>query len=132
LAVSFEHLAVANDNSKAAVLGRTLDDATDLFLRNDKSPSRKVHELDNRGSHFYLALYWAQALGDQTEDADLQAAFAPIAAELASNEESIVREMIDVQGPAADLGGYYLLDEEKTSAVMRPSSTFNAIIAKLG
>jgi isocitrate dehydrogenase len=132
LAVSFEHLAVANDNSKAAVLGRTLDDATDLFLRNDKSPSRKVHELDNRGSHFYLALYWAQALADQTEDADLQAAFAPIAAELASNEESIVREMIDVQGPAADLGGYYLLDEEKTSAVMRPSSTFNAIIAKLG
>jgi isocitrate dehydrogenase len=132
LAVSFEHLAVANDNSKAAVLGRTLDDATDLFLRNDKSPSRKVHELDNRGSHFYLALYWAQALADQTEEADLQAAFAPIAAELASNEESIVREMIDVQGPAADLGGYYLLDEEKTSAVMRPSSTFNAIIAKLG
>jgi isocitrate dehydrogenase len=132
LAVSFEHLAVANDNSKAAVLGRTLDDATDLFLRNDKSPSRKVHELDNRGSHFYLALYWAQALAEQTDDADLQAAFAPVAAELASNEESIVREMIDVQGPAADLGGYYLLDEEKTSAVMRPSSTFNAIIAKLG
>jgi isocitrate dehydrogenase len=132
LAVSLEHLAAANDNPKAALLGRTLDDATDLFLRNDKSPSRKVHELDNRGSHFYLALYWAQALAEQTDDADLQAAFAPVAAELASNEESIVREMIDVQGPAADLGGYYLLDEEKTSAVMRPSSTFNAIIAKLG
>jgi isocitrate dehydrogenase len=132
LAVSFEHLAATNDNPKAAVLGRTLDDATDLFLRNDKSPSRKVHELDNRGSHFYLALYWAQALAEQTDDADLQAAFAPVAAELASGEESIVREMIEVQGPPADLGGYYLIDEEKASAVMRPSSTFNAIIAKLG
>ena len=132
LAGSLEHLAAANDNPKAALLGRTLDDATDLFLRNDKSPSRKVHELDNRGSHFYLALYWAQALADQTEDADLQAAFAPIAAELASNEESIVREMIEVQGPPADLGGYYLVDEEKTSAVMRPSATFNAIIDSLG
>ena len=132
LAVSLEHLAAANDNPKAAVLGRTLDDATDLFLRNDKSPSRKVHELDNRGSHFYLALYWAQALAEQTDDADLQTAFAPIAAELASGEESIVREMIDVQGPPADLGGYYLVDEEKTSAVMRPSATFNAVIASLG
>ena len=132
LAVSFEHLAATNDNPKAAVLGRTLDDATDLFLRNDKSPSRKVNELDNRGSHFYLALYWAQALAEQTDDADLQAAFAPVAAELASGEESIVREMIEVQGPPADLGGYYLIDEEKASAVMRPSSTFNAIIAKLG
>jgi len=131
LAVSLEHFAAANDNPKAAVLGRTLDDATDLFLRNDKSPSRKVHELDNRGSHFYLALYWAQALADQTEDADLQAAFAPVAAELASGEESIVREMIDVQGPPADLGGYYLVDAGKTSAVMRPSATFNAIMGKL-
>ena len=131
LAVSFEHLAATNDNPKAAVLGRTLDDATDLFLRNDKSPSRKVHELDNRGSHFYLALYWAQALAEQTDDADLQAAFAPVAAELASGEESIVREMIDVQGPPADLGGYYLVDEEKTSVVMRPSATFNEIIGKL-
>jgi len=131
LAVSFEHLAVVNDNPKAAVLGHTLDDATDLFLRNDKSPSRKVHELDNRGSHFYLALYWAQALAEQTDDADLQAAFAPVAAELASGEESILREMIDVQGPPADLGGYYLVDEEKTSAVMRPSATFNGIIGKL-
>ncbi len=132
LAVSLEHLAAANDNPKAALLGRTLDDATDLFLRNDKSPSRKVHELDNRGSHFYLALYWAQALAEQTDDADLQAAFAPVAAELASGEESIVREMIEVQGPPADLGGYYLVDEEKTSAVMRPSATFNAIISSLG
>ena len=132
LAVSLEHLAAANDNPKAALLGRTLDDATDLFLRNDKSPSRKVHELDNRGSHFYLALYWAQTLASQTDDPDLQAAFAPIAAELGSNEDNIVCKMIDVQGPPADLGGYYLVDEEKTSAVMRPSSTFNAIIAKLG
>ena len=131
LAVSFEHLATTNDNLKAAVLGRTLDDATDLFLRHDKSPSRKVNELDNRGSHFYLALYWAQALAEQTDDADLQAAFAPVAAELVSNEESILREMIDVQGPPADLGGYYLVDEVKTSAVMRPSAIFNEIIGKL-
>jgi isocitrate dehydrogenase len=131
LAVSFEHLAGTNDNPKAAVLGRTLDDATDLFLRNDKSPSRKVNELDNRGSHFYLTLYWAQALTEQSDDSDLQAAFAPVAAELASGEESIVREMIEVQGPPADLGGYYLVDEEKTSALMRPSATFNEIIGKL-
>jgi isocitrate dehydrogenase len=131
-AVSYEHLATANNNPKAAVLGKTLDEATEKFLQNDKSPSRKVGELDNRGSHFYLATYWAEALAAQTEDADLQAAFAPIAAELADSEETIVNELNSAQGPAADLGGYYIFDDEKTSAIMRPSATYNAIIAKLG
>jgi len=130
-AVSYEHLAIANNNPKAAILGKTLDAATDLFLQNDKSPSRKVGELDNRGSHFYLATYWAQALAVQTEDADLQAAFAPIATELAANEATIIAELNAAQGPAADLGGYFLFDEEKTTAIMRPSATYNAIIAKL-
>ena len=130
-AVSYEHLAIANNNPKAAVLGKTLDEATDLFLKNDKSPSRKVGELDNRGSHFYLATYWAQALAAQTEDADLQAAFAPIATELAANEATIIAELNAAQGPAADLGGYFLLDDAKTTAIMRPSATYNAIIAKL-
>ncbi|MFC4993516.1 NADP-dependent isocitrate dehydrogenase [Rubritalea tangerina] len=131
-AVSYEHLATANNNAKAAVLGKTLDEATEKFLQNDKSPSRKVGELDNRGSHFYLATYWAEALAAQTEDADLQAAFAPIAKELADNEATIVNELNSAQGPAADLGGYYIFDDEKTSAIMRPSATYNAIIAKLG
>lgn len=130
-AVSYEHLAIANNNPKAAILGKTLDAATDLFLQNDKSPSRKVGELDNRGSHFYLATYWAQALATQTEDTDLQAAFAPIATELAANEATIIAELNAAQGPAADLGGYFLFDEEKTTAIMRPSATYNAIIAKL-
>ena len=130
-AVSYEHLAIANNNPKAAILGKTLDSATDLFLKNDKSPSRKVGELDNRGSHYYLATYWAQALAAQTDDADLQAAFAPIATELAANEATIIAELNAVQGPAADLGGYFLLDEEKVTAIMRPSATYNAIIAKL-
>ena len=131
LAVSYEHLATANSNPKAALLGKTLDEATDLFLQNDKSPSRKVGELDNRGSHFYLATYWAQALAAQTEDADLQAAFAPIATELAANEATIVAELNAAQGPAADLGGYFLFNDCKTSAIMRPSTTLNSIIAKL-
>jgi isocitrate dehydrogenase len=130
-AVSYEHLAIANNNPKAAILGKTLDAATDLFLQNDKSPSRKVGELDNRGSHFYLATYWAQALAAQTEDTDLQAAFAPIASELAANEATIIAELNAAQGPAADLGGYFLFDQEKTTAIMRPSATYNAIIAKL-
>ncbi|MGJ8671595.1 NADP-dependent isocitrate dehydrogenase [Rubritalea sp.] len=131
-AVSYEHLATAYNNPKAGVLGKTLDEATEKFLQNDKSPSRKVGELDNRGSHFYLATYWAEALAEQTEDADLQAAFAPIAKELADNEETIVSELNAAQGPAADLGGYFLFDDAKTTAIMRPSATYNAIIAKLG
>ncbi|MEO1857792.1 MAG: NADP-dependent isocitrate dehydrogenase [Rubritalea sp.] len=131
-AVSYEHLATANNNPKAAVLGKTLDLATEKFLSNDKSPSRKVGELDNRGSHFYLATYWAEALAAQPEDAELQAAFAPIAKELANNEDTIVGELNSAQGPAADLGGYYLFDDEKAAAIMRPSATYNAILAKLG
>ncbi len=132
IAVSYEHLATANSNPKAAILSKTLDAATEKFLQNDKSPSRKVGELDNRGSHFYLATYWAEALAAQTEDADLQATFAPIAAELTANEATIVAELNDAQGPAADLGGYYLFDDEKVTSLMRPSATYNAIIAKLG
>jgi len=132
LAVSFEHLASANDNPKAALLGRTLDEATDLFLRNNKSPSRKVNEPDNRTSHFYLALYWALSLSEQDEDAEIKAAFSAIASELAAQEETIAKELLEVQGEPADLGGYYLPDEEKVTALMRPSPTFNAIIASLG
>ncbi len=131
LAVSFEHLASANDNPKAALLGRTLDEATDLFLRNNKSPSRKVNEPDNRASHFYLALYWALALSEQDEDAEIKAAFSGISSELAAQEETISRELLEVQGEPIDLGGYYLPDEEKATALMRPSPTFNAIIASL-
>jgi len=132
LAVSFEHLASANDNPKAELLGRSLDEATDLFLRNNKSPSRKVNEPDNRASHFYLALYWALALSEQDEDAEIKAAFSVIASELAAQEEIIAKELLEVQGEPADLGGYYLPDEEKVTALMRPSPTFNAIIASLG
>ena len=108
LAVSLEHFAVANNNKKARILGETLDDASDKLLENRKGPSRKVDELDNRGSHFYLALYWAEALANQTKDADLQAEFSKIYKELASNEETIVKELIDCQGEPVDIGGYYL------------------------
>jgi isocitrate dehydrogenase len=132
LAVSYEHLASSNGNPKAALLGRTLDEATDLFLQNNKSPSRKVNEPDNRTSHFYLALYWAQALTDQNEDAEIKAAFSSIASRLASQEETIANELLEVQGEPADLGGYYLMDDEKVTALMRPSPTFNSIIASLG
>ena len=109
-----------------------LDEATDLFLRNNKSPSRKVNEPDNRASHFYLALYWAQALAEQDEDPEVKAAFSSIASELAAQEETIANELLEVQGEPVDLGGYYLPDEEKVTALMRPSPTFNAIIASLG
>jgi isocitrate dehydrogenase len=128
LAVSLEHLGSNYDNAKAIVLSETLDDATDAFLENKKSPSRKVNELDNRGSHFYLALYWAQALAAQDKDAELKASFAPIAAQLAENEEKIVTELNDAQGEAMDIGGYYMPDDELTSKAMRPSETFNAIL----
>jgi isocitrate dehydrogenase len=128
LAVSFEFLADATDNPRAGILGKTLDAATGQLLENGKSPSRKVGELDNRGSHFYLALYWAQALAAQGEDAELAAAFAPLAAALADAEETIVGELAAVQGEPVDLGGYYLVDRAKADAVMRPSPTFNAAL----
>jgi len=128
LAVSLEHLSHNFDNAKAQVLASALDKATGQFLDNDKSPSRKVGELDNRGSHFYLAMYWAQELAAQTDDADLKARFTPVAEALSANEDKIVAELNGAQGSAVDIGGYYQPDTAKTSAVMRPSATLNAII----
>lgn len=131
LAVSFEHLATTTGNARAQVLADTLDRATGTFLLENKSPRRSVGELDNRGSHFYLAMYWAQELANQSSDAELAAAFAPIAEELTSNEDAIVGELNAVQGPAVDLGGYYRPDAAKAAEVMRPSATFNKVIATL-
>jgi isocitrate dehydrogenase len=132
LAASFEHLSETLQNAKAKVLAETLDEANGKFLENDKSPARKVGAgIDNRGSHFYLALYWAQALAAQTHDAELKAQFTPIAEELTANEPKIVAELISVQGAPTDIGGYYQPDDIKASAALRPSTTFNAILAKL-
>jgi isocitrate dehydrogenase len=128
LAVSLEFLADKTDNPRAAILGKALDDATGELLDEGRSPSRKVGELDNRGSHFYIALYWAQALAAQTDDAELAKVFAPLAEALAADEEKIVAELNGVQGGPVDLGGYYYVDKAKTDAVMRPSATFNALI----
>ncbi|MFC9335506.1 NADP-dependent isocitrate dehydrogenase [Arthrobacter sp. NPDC057009] len=132
LAVSFEHLANTTDNARAQVLADTLDRATGTFLLENKSPSRKAGEIDNRGSHYYLAQYWAQELAKQTEDADLAASFAPVAEALTSNEDAIVSELLGAQGQPADIGGYYHPDAEKAAAVMRPSATLNKIVASLG
>lgn len=131
LSASLEHLANATGNEKARVLGKTLDEATGKFLLSNKSPSRKVGELDNRGSHFYLAMYWAEALAAQSTDAELQANFAKVAKALSSNEAQIVEELNKVQGPAVDMGGYYLPNDEKTAAAMRPSITLNEALAAL-
>ncbi|GAL21955.1 isocitrate dehydrogenase [Vibrio maritimus] len=128
LAASLEHLAVVSGKEKANVLAKALDSATGKFLDENKSPSRKVGELDNRGSHYYLALYWAQALAVQTEDAALAEEFAPIAEQLASNESIIVSELNNAQGVAGDLGGYYQPNDAKASSLMRPSATLNSII----
>jgi isocitrate dehydrogenase len=128
LAVSLEMLADKDGNPRAGILGRTLDEATGKLLENGRSPSRKVGELDNRGSHFYLALYWAQALAGQSDDAELAEAFAPVAERLAKDEEAIVSELNGVQGDAVDLGGYYFVDRERATKVMRPSETLNAAI----
>ena len=128
LAASLEHLATVKNNPKAAILGKALDEATAKLLDNNESPSRKVNEHDNRGSHFCIALYWADALAAQDDDADLKAYFAPIAKELAANEAKIRQELIDCQGSPVDLGGYYNQDQAKRVAAMRPSATFNAII----
>lgn len=128
LAASFDHLANTQGNSKAKVLADTLDRATGTFLINDKSPARKVGEIDNRGSHFYLAMYWAQELAAQDVDAELKAEFTPIAKAMTENEAQIVKELNDAQGKPVDMGGYYLPDDAKTSAAMRPSATLNAII----
>ncbi|OEF08291.1 NADP-dependent isocitrate dehydrogenase [Vibrio genomosp. F10] len=128
LAASLEHLSTVTGNAKAQVLADALDKATGEFLDENKSPSRKVNQLDNRGSHYYLAAYWAKALATQSVDADLAAEFAPIAKALADNESTIVTELNEAQGVAGDLGGYYALDDEKVSALMRPSQTLNSVI----
>ena len=132
LAASLDHLATSDDNARAQLLGDALDRATGTFLAENKSPSRKAGEIDNRGSHFYLALYWAQELAAQTEDAELAAAFAEIAGDLAANEQAITEELLAVQGSPVDIGGYYRPDDAKTTEVMRPSTTFNDVLAKLG
>ncbi|TPG93973.1 NADP-dependent isocitrate dehydrogenase [Pseudomonas caspiana] len=131
LAASLEHLGVTYNNPKALVLAKTLDQATGQFLDNNKSPSRKVGNIDNRGSHFYLALYWAQALAAQTEDTALQAQFGQLAKSLTENEATIVAELNAVQGKPVDIGGYYHANAELISKAMRPSNTFNAAIAAL-
>ncbi|MEO7160305.1 MAG: NADP-dependent isocitrate dehydrogenase [Polaromonas sp.] len=129
LAVSLEDLGLKTGNTKATILAKTLDDATGTLLDNSKGPSTRTGELDNRGSHFYLAMYWAQALAAQTEDQELQAHFAPLAKVLTEQEAQIVAEFNAVQGKPADIGGYYLLDAQKVDAVMRPSATFNAALS---
>ena len=132
LAASFEHLSGYAANPGAQVLADTLDRATGTFLDRDKSPTRKLGGIDNRGSHFYLALYWAQELASQTEDADLAAAFKPLAETLAAQEQTIVDELLAVQGSPVDIGGYYRPDDALASAVMRPSATLNEALASLG
>lgn len=129
LAVSLEDLGIKAGNNKARILAQTLDAATGLLLDNNRSPSRKTGELDNRGSHVYLALYWAKLLAEQTEDAELKAKFAPLAKALTASEQIIVDELNAEQGRPVDIGGYYFADPEKTKAVMRPSATFNAALA---
>jgi isocitrate dehydrogenase len=131
LAASFEHVSVVFQHAKAKVLAETLDAATGKFLENDKSPSRKVGGIDNRGSHFYLALYWAEELAAQSKDSELKALFLPIASKLKAAEETIVKELVSAQGKAVDLGGYYQPDEAKTRAALRPSKTLNDILATL-
>ncbi|GLP99050.1 isocitrate dehydrogenase, NADP-dependent [Methylophaga thalassica] len=131
LAASLEHLANTQDNAKAKVLADTLDAATGKLLQENKSPKEKTGELDNRGSHFYLAMYWAEALAEQTANAELKAVFTPIAKTLIENETKIVSELNAVQGKAVDMGGYYMPDDEMMNSIMRPSNTFNTILARL-
>ena len=131
LAVSLEHLGTTNNNAKALVLAETLDDATDKFLENDKSPSRKVGELDNRGSHFYLATYWAEGLANQDKDAELKADFTKIANDLKTNEAKIVAELNEIQGTANNIGGYYQPTDSLADAAMRPNSTLNNILESI-
>jgi isocitrate dehydrogenase len=132
LASSFEHMATTTGNARAQILADTLDRATGTFLNENKSPSRKVGEIDNRGSHFYLALYWAQELAAQTEDADLAAAFAEVAGSLAANEQKINDELLAVQGSPADIGGYFRPEDAKVKQIMRPSTTFSEVLGSLG
>jgi isocitrate dehydrogenase len=131
LAVSLEHLSETFGNAKAKVLADTLDEATGKFLSNNKSPARRVGGIDNRGSHFYLALYWAQALAAQNKDPELRKIFTPVAEKLTANEEKIAGELLAAQGKATDIGGYYHPDDAKTSAAMRPSGIFNEILSSI-
>jgi isocitrate dehydrogenase len=129
LGACFEDIGVKTGNERAKILGKTLDDAIGKLLDNNKSPSRKTGELDNRGSQFYLALYWAQTLAEQSDDEELRTHFAALADELSKDEEKIIAELADAQGEPVDIGGYYRPDDEKTTAVMRPSKTLNAALA---
>jgi isocitrate dehydrogenase len=131
LAASFEHLALTQSNPKAKILADTLDAATALFLENDRSPGRKLGTIDNRGSHFYLALYWAQALASQTSDPSLQTTFQPIAHNLLQNQQTIVNELLAVQGSPIDIGGYYLPNDQKATRALRPSQTLNQILSQI-
>ena len=131
LSESLDHYGYATNNAKARLFAKTLDQANGKFLDSNKSPSRKVGELDNRGSHFYLALYWAQALAEQTEDGELQAKFSKLAKQLADNEAKIVAELNEVQGKPVDIGGYYHPNAELASKAMRPSATLNEALATL-
>ena len=131
LAESLRHMATTTDNARAEVLADTLDRATERLLNENKGPARKVGQIDNRGSHFYLALFWAHELATQTEDAELAASFTTVAETLAAQESTITDELLAVQGHPADIGGYYRPDEDKTAAVMRPSATFNEALAAL-
>jgi isocitrate dehydrogenase len=128
LAVSLEDYARKDGNDKAAILATALDKANSDFLNNNKSPSRKAGELDTRGSHYYLAMYWAQAIAEQNDDAQLSVIFTPVARQLADSEAIIIRELTDIQGKPVDIGGYYRPDKELTTNVMRPSPTLNAVI----
>ena len=128
LGVSLEHFAEKDGNRKAAILSKTLDDATSKFLDNDKSPTRRIGGIDNRGSHYYLAMYWAQELASQNDHAELKAQFTPLSEALTQNESKIIKELIAVQGQPADIGGYYYMNDALATAIMRPSSTLNSII----
>jgi isocitrate dehydrogenase len=128
LAVSLEDLGKKSNNERAKILAKALDAATGKLLDNNKNPSRKTGELDNRGSQFYLAMYWAGELAAQTEDKELADHFAPLAKALAENEDTIVAELNEVQGESVDIGGYYYPDRERTTAVMRPSKTLNSVL----
>jgi len=130
LAVSLEHYAEHTGNQQARIMGQCLDDATTRFLDEDKSPTRRLGGIDNRGSHFYLALYWAEALAAQTEDAGLKADFERLASALKSAESAVIEELISVQGTPADIGAYYRPDAEKAQKIMRPSATLNKILSQ--
>ena len=131
LVASFEHVGEVFKNDKAKLLAETLDQAIGQHMEHDRAPSRRVNELDTRGSHFYLALYWAQALASQTNDLELQARFKPVAEQMAANEEKIIQELNDAQGQPVDIGGYYHPNQEMAASAMRPSGTLNAIVDTL-